>query len=105
MHVCVCVCVCVRDRERQSEGRGMETRKNPQFPPLTGKNNLTVIKLGYSPNWRGGCIVWLPEGYWHVSGDISIYLSRENSALASGEKKPGMLLNTLQVEGQPYNKE
>ena len=80
----------------------METRKNPQFPPLTGKNNLTVIKLGYSPNWRGGCIVWLPEGYWHVSGDISIYLSRENSALASGEEKTRMdLLSILQSTGHP----
>ena len=80
----------------------METRKNPQFPLLIGKNNLIFIKLGYSPNWRGGCIVWLLEGYWHVSRDISIHLSRENSALASGEEKTRMhLLNILQNTGHP----
>ena len=80
----------------------METRKNPQFPPLAGKNNLIVIKLGYSPNWRRGCMVWLLEGYGHMSADTSIHLSQENSPMASGEEKTQMLLlGTLQSPGQP----
>lgn len=47
-------------------------------------------------------MVWLLEGYGHMSGDTSIHLSREDSTLASGEQETEMLLlGTSQSPGQP----